>query len=104
STYTAVVAISRLTDRGENSARYSLVLTDVSRLKDMQQQLQTRAEDLERANEELRMLDRAKDTFLSNVTHELRTPLSTIRGYIEMLQSNQLGELPQPTTNALHVM
>lgn len=102
--YSAVVAISRIREAGENAARFSIVLTDVSRLKEMQRQLEIRAEELERANEELRMLDRAKDTFLSNVTHELRTPLSTIRGYVEMLESAQLGELPAGASNALTIM
>lgn len=102
--YSAVAAISRIRETGENAARFSIVLTDVSRLKDMQRQLEVRAEELERANEELRMLDRAKDTFLSNVTHELRTPLSTIRGYVEMLESAQLGPLPAGAANALTIM
>ena len=84
--------------------RYSLVMTDVSVLKAMQRQLELRAGELEVANQELRMLDRAKDGFLSNVTHELKTPLSTINGYIEMLESGSLGPLEAPQVSALTVM
>jgi len=67
-------------------------------------ELETRAAELERANEELRMHDRAKDGFLTNVSHELRTPLATIQGYVEMLESGQLGEVTPPQQSALQVM
>lgn len=35
--------------------------------------------------DEMRSLDRMKDAFLSTVAHELRTPMTTIHGYAEML-------------------
>ncbi|MFH0933144.1 MAG: HAMP domain-containing protein, partial [Nitrospirota bacterium] len=36
---------------------------------------------LERANRDLRELDRLKSTFLANMSHELRTPMNAIIGY-----------------------
>ncbi|MCX5771444.1 MAG: ATP-binding protein [Candidatus Hydrogenedentes bacterium] len=90
--------------RGEDDTRYSLVITDVSPLKHMQHQLELRASELEAVNHELRMYGRAKDSFLSNVSHELKTPLSTINGYVEMLESGSLGQLQVPQANALMVM
>ena len=83
---------------------YSLVITDVSELKRMQRQLEMRASELEAVNEELRAFGRAKDSFLSNVSHELKTPLSTINGYVEILTSGSLGSLQGPQVNALKVM
>lgn len=100
----SVVAVAPVHDMGGQDTRYSLVVTDVSVLKRMQRQLELRANELEAANEELRRLDRAKDAFLSNVSHELKTPLSTINGYVEMLQSGSLGELQAPQMSALKVM
>jgi PAS domain S-box-containing protein len=82
----------------------SLVVTGVSELKQMQLQLEQRAQKLEELNEELLMHDRAKDSFLSNVSHELRTPLSTIQGYVEMLESGSLGEMAGPQISAIRVM
>ena len=99
-----VIAVARVQGTGEEGPRYSMVITDVSAQKGMQRQLEVRASQLESANEELKMLDRAKDSFLSNVTHELRTPLSTIRGYLEMLDSGSLGALKGPQDTALRVM
>ena len=83
---------------------YSLVITDVSELKRMQRQLEMRASELEAANEELRAFGRAKDSFLSNVSHELKSPLSTINGYVEILTSGSLGGLQGPQVSALKVM
>ncbi|AKB85558.1 PAS domain S-box protein [Methanococcoides methylutens] len=51
------------------------------------------AEDLAAANEELKSLDRMKDEFLSNVSHELKTPLTSIKGYTELISEESLGPL-----------
>ncbi len=59
---------------------------------------------LSKANAELQELDRLKDEFLSNVTHELKTPLVTIRGYTDMLGSNRLGEMNRQQKLAISVM
>jgi signal transduction histidine kinase len=53
------------------------------------------AEDLEKANERLKELDRAKSEFLSIASHQLRTPLASIRGYISLLTEGDYGQLPE---------
>lgn len=98
------VAVSPVEPAGNGKQSYSLVITDVTELKEMQIQLEERAKQLEEMNEELRALDRAKDIFLSNVSHELRTPLSTLQGYIEMLESGSLGKVEGPQAGAYSVM
>lgn len=42
---------------------------------------------------EQKKLDQAKTEFVSLASHQLRTPLATIKWFTEMLKSNQLGEL-----------
>jgi len=100
----AMLAVTYLPHGINNEPAHSLVVTDVSELKQMQRQIEQRARELEELNEELLMHDRAKDSFLSNVSHELRTPLSTIQGYVEMLESGSLGQLDGAQHSALRVM
>ena len=44
------------------------------------------ASELRHRNEELQSLDRLKDDFMSSVTHELRTPLASIRALTELMR------------------
>jgi signal transduction histidine kinase len=46
-------------------------------------------------NERLHELDRMKDDFVASVSHELRWPLTSIRGYLELLREGDAGELTE---------
>jgi GAF domain-containing protein len=52
-----------------------------------------RADELATALARQEELDRLKDEFIQNVSHELRSPLTLICGYAEMLHTGELGEL-----------
>ena len=57
------------------------------------EEVRLRADALAAALARLEDLDRLKDKFVQNVSHELRSPLAIIRGYVEMLEAGELGEL-----------
>ena len=69
------------------------VVEDFTERKTAEKALSKYAEDLAKANTELKSLDRMKDEFLSNLRHELKTPLIPIRGYSELMAEGALGEL-----------
>ncbi len=45
------------------------------------------------SNQKLRALDEAKDEFISMASHQLRTPLTSVKGYLSMLEEGDAGKL-----------
>ncbi|MGI6314994.1 MAG: ATP-binding protein [Patescibacteria group bacterium] len=59
---------------------------------------------LERANLRLQELDRQKTEFLSIASHQLRTPLSIAKGYLELLTEGAYGKVTPETKEILKQM
>ncbi len=56
-------------------------------------------EEISSANKKLEKLERIKSEFVSIVSHELRTPLTPINNSLEIVLSNQAGEIPPEAQN-----
>jgi hypothetical protein len=61
------------------------VITYSQELEKTSAELRSTAQKLEDANAQLRELDSQKDEFLSQVSHEVRTPMTSIRSFSEIL-------------------
>ncbi len=61
--------------------------------RELKQKIRAATAELELANRELRKLDALKSDFLSTVSHELRSPLTSIKGYVSLLLKNQVGKI-----------
>ncbi len=70
----------------------------------LEKRVQERTAELERALSRLSELNQMKANMVSNISHELRTPLTHIKGYIELMISEDLGPLTKDQTQALEVM
>jgi CheY-like chemotaxis protein len=57
----------------------------------MQAEILRRSQELQEANRALRAADDAKNEFLSRISHELRSPLTAILGFGELLSLSDLG-------------
>lgn len=68
----------------------------VSRNVKLYNTLQHANEELQDANMRLRELDKAKSEFLSIASHQLRTPISALKGYLSMIIEGDFGKIPGP--------
>lgn len=64
-------------------------------LRTARERMQESEAQLQERNAELQSASDAKNTFLSSVTHELKTPLSIVIGFTELLGTNANGNLTQ---------
>ncbi|TQD24901.1 PAS domain S-box protein [Methanolobus vulcani] len=69
------------------------VTRDISERKRADEEIKRYTAELTRMNEELKTLDRMKDEFISNLSHELKTPLISIKGYSELVHDEVMGPL-----------
>lgn len=66
----------------------------------LKQKVKEATKDLRKANKDLRHLDKLKDEFVFVATHELKTPVTVIKGYTSMIESGQFGEVPDQLREA----
>lgn len=83
----------QVTERKGTDGSTVVVYTDISELKQREQELAELVEKLEIARDRAMQAARAKSTFLANMSHELRTPLNAIIGFSEVLLEKMFGEL-----------
>ena len=75
--------------------RYSFQFSqpDQTELGDLQRTFNSLAQRVINTTDELRRLDSAKSEFLSIASHELRTPMTSIKGSLSLLASGVVGQL-----------
>ena len=67
----------------------------------LEQKVHDRTAQLEAANEQLKEMDRLKSSFVSVASHELRTPVTSIKGYVENMLEGLTGTLTQKQSHYL---
>jgi signal transduction histidine kinase len=70
----------------------------------LEQRVQERTIELQRALSKLSQLNELKSNFISNISHELRTPLTHMKGYLSIFQDGGLGPLTPQQEEALDVV
>ncbi len=67
----------------------------------LEQRVEDRTAELQRANERLEELDRLKSEFIATMSHELRTPLNSIIGFSKILKQGLAGPLNDEQLNQI---
>ena len=69
---------------------------------EQKEELERLSNSLSHANEELKRLDETKSEFISIASHQLRSPLTAVKGYISILLEGTFGRLTAGQIEALH--
>jgi len=65
------------------------------------EELQLMSDKLAQSNDKLQKLDNAKSEFISIASHQLRTPLTAIKGFISLLNEGAYGNLDSKQSDVL---
>lgn len=68
----------------------------------LQQHIDEATKELRRSNTQLKKLDETKDEFVSMASHQLRTPLTSVKGYISMILEGDVGKISKQQELLLH--
>jgi len=69
----------------------------------LQDRVDRATKNLQNANSQLKELDQAKDEFISMASHQLRTPLTTVKGYVSMLNDGDFGKLSKDQKKSIEL-
>jgi signal transduction histidine kinase len=68
----------------------------------LEQRIEVATKELRRTNGQLQRLDEAKDEFMSMASHQLRTPLTSVKGFISMVLEGDGGKVTPSQKNLLN--
>lgn len=77
------------------------LVRSVKREVEQRQELEKLTNKLGAANERLKQIDKLKSEFVSIASHQLRSPITAIRGYASLLLDGDFGKLPQKAMEPL---
>ena len=82
--------VARRIAKGDFSEKVNIKSKD--ELGELAKSLNIMAAELQQKMENLKQMDRVRTDFVANVSHELKTPLTLIKGYIETLEDRAIND------------
>lgn len=82
----------------------AILIKSVRNEVEQREKVEKLAKDLELANERLKELDQLKSEFLSLATHQIRAPLTAIKGYASMILEGDYGEVSPSIGKAVDII
>ena len=78
-----------------------LLIKSVQKEVSQRERIELLATDLRQANQRLTELDRQKSEFVSFATHQLRAPLTAMKGYASLILEGDMGKVPDEARMAV---
>ncbi|MHC4660229.1 MAG: sensor histidine kinase [Planctomycetota bacterium] len=97
------IVLAPIRDESGEIVGTSGIHRDISERARWEETLEAKNRELESINRRLLKLDEMKDAFLETISHELRSPLLSARGYIDLLRAGQMGPLSEDAKVGLGV-
>jgi signal transduction histidine kinase len=84
------IIVSELVIAAQNALRFQEIENFNTTL---QERVEEATRKLRSSNDKLRKLDQTKDDFISMASHQLRTPLTSVKGYVSMVLDGDAGKI-----------
>ncbi len=87
-------ALNTISDELVIAIQNALAVQEIRELNaSLQQKIANATKELRSSNAVLRRLDEIKDEFISMASHQLRTPLTSVKGYLSMVLEGDVGKI-----------
>ena len=103
-TFLALLSATSLYSKDGKLIGSNTAIKDISEIYEARKKLEESEMRIKEQLAELKKLDLLKDEFLAMITHELKTPLVPIKGYVDMLLSEHLGTLTGAQRQKLEIV
>ncbi len=89
---------------GGDQMRSNTIIKNITELYDAQKRIEENEAHIRAQYEQLRKTDKSKEEFLAMITHELKTPLVPIQGYIDILLTDTFGTITPEQRQRLEII
>jgi len=104
STFPVQISINFVKDEKGKISNIFASFVDITEQKKAEEELRKKQEKIKKQNIQLKKLNKIKSEVLNITSHELRTPMSAIKGYAQMLLKGVLGDITDEQKKALKVI
>ncbi len=88
-----------------SNQQLEMVTAELEEIKsNLEKKVQEKTRDLEETYRELERSEAIKSSFLQSISHEFKTPLTPLFGYLKLMKNKELGELTPLQEQSLSIM
>jgi PAS domain S-box-containing protein len=88
----------------DGKMKSNTVIKDITELYNARQKIEENEARIREQYDALRKIDQSKEEFLTMITHELKTPLVPIQGYVDILLTDTFGPLTDAQRQRLEII